>query len=69
MTIEPFPLNKPVMPGRYRLYNGDIGTYREACLECIAYWAAKVGEVQAKLDYFKEELEKEIARESNTPEK
>jgi hypothetical protein len=41
---------------KYRLRDGSIGTYAEACRECLDYWHRKKLEAEKRIEHFENEL-------------
>jgi hypothetical protein len=41
---------------KYRLRGGTIGTYLEACRECLKYWKRKKEETEERIRHFEQEI-------------
>ena len=52
-------------PGKYRLRGGYVGTYLEACLECLSVWNSKRELAEIQIKHFEDEIKKERNRKPN----
>jgi hypothetical protein len=48
--------------GRYRLHGGVLGTYLDACHECLVFWKRRKVEAEARIDHFENEIDRENDR-------
>jgi hypothetical protein len=65
MNTTPHPIAKwrGAGSGRYRLHDGSIGSYVDACRECLQYWQQKKAECEERIMHFENEIVRELDKQ------